>query len=135
AFPSGEIKSDRESWKARQGRPGNIPFPRPVTSRCQRHSRAAGAGAQRGDQAVRRASFRRADGRCGKAAGLFASEGDGLRKDGRYARVLEARGRAAVLSVLLGAVKGRVGGTQQFVLLLLDGGAGGGVRPDRREAE
>src|SRR5262245_17260560 len=53
----------------------------------------------------------------------------------RHARVLEARGGAAVLAVLLGAVERGVGGAQQLVLLLLDRGAGSRVRADRGEAE
>src|SRR5215468_8894323 len=58
-----------------------------------------------------------------------------LRRQGRDAGVLEARGRAAVLAVLLGAVERRVRGAQQLVFLLLDRGAGCGVRADRGQAE
>src|SRR5689334_1243588 len=58
-----------------------------------------------------------------------------VRERGRDPRVLEARGGAAILAVLLRAVERGVRGSEELVLLLLHGRAGGRVRTNRGEAE
>src|SRR5512132_4656854 len=58
-----------------------------------------------------------------------------LSRRGGVGDELHSGRQAAVLAVLLGLVESGVGGVQELVLLLFDGGRRGGVRPDRRHAE